>query len=93
MKPTDAEPKIDPQVRCDDLLAELDALYVKFRATQHTAIWGGSWEREHAAQMDIKPVVNKMFDTLIKLMEIRSEHQRRNDLCLTTTTSPTAPCS
>jgi hypothetical protein len=51
---------------------ELDALYKRFKATRDTAVWGGSFEREHAAAMDMKPIVNKMFDGLIKLLEARS---------------------
>lgn len=60
------------KTQCDDLLAELDALYKRFNSVRHTSVWGGSFEREYGAAMEIKPIVNKMFDTLIKLMEARS---------------------
>lgn len=72
----DARTERGAPVRCDDLLAELDRLYIKFRATQQTAVWGGSWEREHAAQMDLKPLVNAMFNTMIKLLEARSANDQ-----------------
>lgn len=72
-KPTTSDnPKASAELRCMELLAELDAQYKRFVAVRHTSVWGGSFEREHGAAMELRPLVNKMFDTLIKLMEARS---------------------
>ena len=38
---------------------------------------GGSFEREYGAAMELRPLVNKMFDTLIKLLEARSANAPR----------------
>jgi hypothetical protein len=69
---TPDNPKASAELRCMELLADLDAQYKRFCAVRHTSVWGWSFEREHGAAMEIKPIVNKMFDTLIKLMETRS---------------------
>ncbi len=69
---TPGNPKASAELRCMELLADLDEQYKRFCEVRHTSIWGGSFEREHGAAMQIKPIVNKMFDTLIKLMEARS---------------------
>lgn len=66
-KPPTAEP-----LRSTDWLAELDALYKRFREVERVAVWGGSWEREHHAQQELKPLANKMFEALLKLLEERS---------------------
>lgn len=57
----------------DSLLTELDQLYTRFRQTEHVATWGGSFEREHGARMALKPIVNKMFDTLLIFLEERKK--------------------
>ena len=69
------EPKEQGELRSKELLAELDGLYKRFKGLQHTATWGGSFEREHGAAMEIKPVVNAMFDKLVALMELRSANE------------------
>lgn len=55
----------------EELLTELDALYKRYREVQHIAIWGGSYEREQGARMELKPIVNDLFDKLLKLLEQR----------------------
>lgn len=60
-----------------ELLGELDAQYKRLVAVRHTSVWGGTFEREHGAAMEIKPIVNGMFDTLTKLMEARAEHEQK----------------
>jgi hypothetical protein len=74
-KPQD-EAQREAELRCTALLTDLDAQYKQFVAVRHTSVWGGSFEREHGAAMQIKPIVNKMFDTLIKLMEARSANDQ-----------------
>ncbi len=54
------------------MLEQLDKVYLQYVETNHQAIWGGSWEREHAAQRAMKPIVNEMFDLLLKLLAARS---------------------
>jgi hypothetical protein len=66
-KPPTAEPLVST-----DWLAELDGLYKRFREVEKVAVWGGSYEREHSAQQQLKPIANKMFDALLKLLEERS---------------------
>jgi len=59
----------------DALLVELDQLYERYRQLEQVATWGGSFEREQGARMELKPVVNQLFDTLLKLLAARSKEQ------------------
>lgn len=54
-------------------LTKLDELYKRYRQVEHVATWGGSFEREHGARGELKGIVNKMFDTLLKVMEDRAK--------------------
>lgn len=49
-------PQIAPT---ETALQELDALYQRYRQLEHVATWGGSYEREHGARTELKPIVNK----------------------------------
>lgn len=69
---SDTKLKGDPAVESSAWLAELDTLYKRYKQVNDAAIWGGSFEREHSAAMEMRPLVNKMFETLLKLMESRS---------------------
>lgn len=56
----------------EEKLKSLDALYLQYTSLQHQATWGGTYEREHYAAQELKPVVNALFDGLLKLLEERT---------------------
>lgn len=61
------------------ILVLLDALYKRYQEVEHVATWGGSFEREHGARLELKPIVNKMFDELLKLLEARKGVKSKKD--------------
>lgn len=54
------------------LLAELDRLFKRYKDVERQATWGGSYEREEGARRELKPLVNTMFDQLLKLLYLRN---------------------
>lgn len=58
--------------KCEEALRPIDDLYVQFKQVESSAIWGGSFEREHGARMELKPLVNQLFDAMLKIMAERN---------------------
>lgn len=50
----------------------MDKLYREFASLESSAVWGGSFEKEHGARMALKPVANKLFDEMLKFLAKRA---------------------